>query len=388
MWAFAKEAFEGSGGFADGSYIDKYPRESDEKYLERQKIAYYENMFAPKINRYIGYLFKQTPTRTTNNSLIKKIFDDVDNKGDNIDVFMSNFAKNAKVRGVNLLLVDMPKNLPLNLKDQIENRKLPYFVEILPERVTGFKLDEFGKFEYVMFSDVIDNSTANKEEIINIKRYYDKTSWAVIDEDNKIIDQGAHNLGVCPLLIFSENGEFPIIGEFTQIASLAKRHYNLLSELDEILRSQTFSILAINADNPSDVEIKLGTDNAIAYAKDLNPPQFIAPPAAPAEIYQNKIKDIEAQIDKIAYDISTNQSQESGIALDIKFQGLNSSLSNFSIRLNDLENRAFDVICKYLGINNDVVITYPKTFSIIDTQKEIAVLEEMKNSFGYILNFI
>ena len=71
MWAFAKEAFEGSGGFADGSYIDKYPRESDEKYEERQKIAYYENMFAPKINRYIGYLFKQTPTRTTNNSLIK-----------------------------------------------------------------------------------------------------------------------------------------------------------------------------------------------------------------------------------------------------------------------------------------------------------------------------
>ena len=189
---------------------------------------------------------------------------------------------------------------------------------------------------------------------------------------------------MCPLLIFSENGEFPIIGEFTQIASLAKRHYNLLSELDEILRSQTFSDLAINADNPSDVDIKLGTDNAITYAKDLNAPEFIAPPAAPAEIYQNKIKDIEAQIDKIAYDISTNQSQESGIALDIKFQGLNSSLSNFALRLNDLENRAFDIICRYLGINNDVVITYPKTFSIIDTQKEIAVLFQYYDSIGYI----
>ena len=379
MWRFANEAFLGSGGFSDGNYLDKYPRESEEKYQERQKIAYYENMFAPKINRYIGYLFKQTPTRTSNNNLIKKIFDDVDNRGNNIDVFMSNFAKNAKIRGVNLLLVDMPKILPQNLKEQIDNRILPYFVEILPERVIEFKLDEFGKFEYVIFSDVIDNSTPNKSDIKNVKRYYDKTSWGILDEDNKIIEQGVHNLGVCPLLIFSENGEFPIIGEFTQIANLAKRHYNLLNELDEILRSQTFSVLAVNSENPSDTIIKLGTDNAITYAKGLNPPQFIAPPAAPAEIYQNKIKDIESQIDKIAYDISTNQSQESGIALDIKFQGLNSSLSNFALRLNDLENRAFDIVCKYLNIQNDITITYPKTFSIIDTQKEIAILEEMKN---------
>jgi len=378
-WIFAKEAYEGSEGFADGSYIDKYPRESDEKYTQRQKIAYYTNLFAPKVNRYIGYLFKQTPTRTSNNSLIKKIFDDVDNRGDNVDVFMSNFAKNAKVRGCNLLLVDMPKNLPASLKEQIDNRILPYFVEILPEKVIEYKLDSFGKTEYVMFNDTIDNSTTNEINITQIIRYYDKTEWKILDEDNNVIEQGSHNLGVCPVVIFSETGEFPVIGEFTQIANLAKRHYNLQSELDEILRSQTFSILTIQSDSPSDVEIKLSTDNAIAYQKDVTRPEFIAPPSAPAEIYQEKIKEIEAQIDKIAYDVSTNQAQESGIALDIKFQGLNSSLSNFAIRLNDLENRAFDIVCRYLGINNDITITYPKTFSIIDTQKEIAILEEMKN---------
>ena len=36
-------------------------------------------------------------------------------------------------------------------------------------------------------------------------------------------------------------------------------------------------------------------------------------------------------------------------------------------------------MCKYLNIQNDITITYPKTFSVIDTQKEIAILEEMKN---------
>lgn len=135
IWEFANEAYEGSGGFLTGEYIDKYPRESDEKYEERQKIAYYTNIFASKINRYTGYLFKQTPTRNSGNNLIRMIFDDVNNKGDSIDVFMSNFAKHAKVRGVNLLLVDMPKNIPATLAEQIQTRSLPYFTEIAPERL-------------------------------------------------------------------------------------------------------------------------------------------------------------------------------------------------------------------------------------------------------------
>ncbi len=202
------------------------------------------------------------------------------------------------------------------------------------------------------------------------------------DEDKNIIESGLHNLGICPVLIFAENGDFPDTGEFTQIAKLAYRHYNLLSELDEILRGETFPILTLNASTPSDVEIKIASDNAIVYQKDFNKPEFIAPPAAPAEIYLKKIEKIEATIDKIAYDITTNQSQESGIALDLKFQGLNASLSNFALRLNDLENRAFDVVCRYLGINNDITITHPKTFSIIDTQKEISILEEMKNNIN------
>jgi len=382
LWILADEAYRGSGGFLDGNYIERYPRESDEKYKNRQKIAYYENLFAVKVNRYIGYIFKNTPTRTSNNTLIKKIFDDVDNKGNNIDVFMSNFAKNAKVRGVNLLLIDMPKNMPTNLKEQIDNRILPYFVEILPERIVDFKTDKFGKFEYIMFEDTIDKSTPDNQDIEYVIRYYDKEKWVLYDEDKNIIESGSHNLGICPVLIFAENGDFPDTGEFTQIAKLAYRHYNLLSELDEILRGETFPILTLNASTPSDVEIKIASDNAIVYQKDFNKPEFIAPPAAPAEIYLKKIEKIEATIDKIAYDISTNQSNESGIALDLKFQGLNASLSNFALRLNDLENRAFDVVCRYLGINNDITITYPKTFSIIDTQKEISILEEMKNNIN------
>jgi len=256
---------------------------------------------------------------------------------------------------------------------------LPYFVEIAPERLIKYKLDKYGKFEFVAFSDYVDNSTFEKNEIIEIIRYFDKNEWRIYDKDYNLIESGEHNLGICPLIIFSETGIFPDVGEFTQIASLAKRHYNLLSELDEILRGETFPILTLNADNPSDVELKIASDNAIVYQSGMNKPEFIAPPSAPAEIYLKKIKDLENQIDKIAYDISTNESNESGIALDLKFQGLNASLANFAIRLEDLERRAFDIVCKYLNIQNDITIQYSHNFSIVDVNKEIEILSEMKN---------
>jgi len=72
LWTFANNAYKGSGGFSDGSYIDRYPRESDEKYKNRKEIAHYINLFAPKVNRYIGYIFKSTPMRSSNNTLIKR----------------------------------------------------------------------------------------------------------------------------------------------------------------------------------------------------------------------------------------------------------------------------------------------------------------------------
>jgi len=380
-YKFIKEAYDGSGGFLNGGYIDKFPRESDEKFKERQKIAYYTNMFASKINRYNGYLFKTAPFRMSSSNLIKMIFNDADNSGNSIDVFMSSFAKESKALGSGIVLIDMPKDIPTDLKTQIEKRAVPYFTKIDISSVDKYKLDEFGKFEYISYKSVIDNSTFEEDDKKEVIRYYDRTSWKVI-EDGKVVDGSDHNLGVCPVVSFGENGIFPDSGEFNQIAYLQKRHYNLKSELDEILRGQTFALLTINATGNSESEIKVSTDNALVYGKDLKAPDFIAPDNNSANIYQNEIENITNDINKIAYDILTNNQQESGIALDIKFQGLNGSLSNFAMRLEDFERNCFNIACLYLGINNDVVINYPKSFNIVDVEKEVGILSDIK-ALGY-----
>lgn len=381
-WAFAVEAYEGSGGFDTKVYIDKHARESDTKYEERQKIAYYSNIFVQKVGRYIGYLYKTSPIRVSKDKMIQLIFNDANNAGDNMDVFMSGLSKLAKVRGTAVVLIDMPKVMPKTKGQQIEQRAVPYFVNIIPENIVAYKMDKFGKFEYVAYSDVIDNSTYDKEDKTEVIRYYDKKDWKVITKNGKAVDNGSHNLGICPIIHMGENGVFPDIGEFTQVSKIAKRHFNLESEMDDIMRGQTFSILTLQADNPSDVAITLSTDNAIKYGKGMNAPSFIAPDVSPAETYEKKIKALEVRIDDITYDISTGLSAESGVALDIKFQGLNGSLSNFAMRMEDFEIRLFDVANRYLKSKAVVQIMYPKTFDITDLEKEIATLDKIK-SLGY-----
>ena len=140
-WEFAIEAYEGSGGFADKSYLDQHIRESDDKFTERKKITDYSNIFVQKVNRYTGYLFKTAPTRASKNELIKKIFENADNTGNSIDIFMSNFSKPAKVRGTGIVLVDMAKVIPLTLKEQLDSRAVPYFVDIKPEKNFKYKLN-------------------------------------------------------------------------------------------------------------------------------------------------------------------------------------------------------------------------------------------------------
>jgi len=286
---------------------------------------------------------------------------------------MQNFATLAKVTGVGVVLIDMPSSLSNNLQDQLQNRELPYLVDINPSNITEYTVDNFGKFESVSFTDymLIDG------EREQITRTYDKTSWSVKKEDT-LINSGDHNLGVCPVLFLSERGKFNSIGEFSSVAKLQKRHYNLQSELDEILRYQTFPVLTMQGDL-EDNDIKVSNDSIILYDREVSSPDFIAPPSAPAELYQSRIKEIEGQISSVCYDTTTNQSKESGIALDIKFQGLNSALSTYSTQLEDFENRVFNVICRYLKLNNDISISYPKTFSIIDVLQEVAIFAQMKD---------
>jgi hypothetical protein len=366
------DALNGTGGFSDGTYLVQYPRESDDKFERRQAIAWYANALRPACQRFVGYLTKRPPFREVSQPAFTALLDSCNWPNDNLDVFWSQFMTDAKARGAMLLLVDMP---PEGLET---DRTWPILSSIPLERLTAYAMNPQGALASVSFSDTL--TIDGKETAVS--RVYDETGWRV-RLGTTLLSQGTHSLGVCPVLAFAESGAFPGLGEFATIAHLSKRLYNLRSELDEILRSQTFSLLTYKV--PTDrypldlgaIAQTIGTHNLLQTFPEGA--EFIAPPEGPARVYLDVIAQVEGLIRQAALmvDIPNSNNQESGVALQLRFQALNSSLVGFARRMEDFERRMWELAGRWLGIEPQVSVSWGKDYSIADLKTEIEVAQNM-----------
>jgi hypothetical protein len=367
---FIANALNGSGGFKDGSYIIKYPRESDEKYERRKEIAWYVNDLKEACLRFVGYLSRKSPSRILNNDLLDLFAQDCDWQGNSLDVLWSDFTIDAKARGIMLLLVDMPA------ANQETDRTFPYIASIVPEIVDKYEVNERGLITWIEITGttIVDGKT------VDILRGWDITKWWV-RKGTTFLSQGDHNLGVCPVISFAES-TFPLEGSFAQIADVSKRLYNARSELDEILRSQTFSILTYQTPPqqmiPLDVATvagQIGTNNMLIHSGET--PSFVAPPSGPSDIYIKVIADLQDKIGSIGH-ILEPIAGDTGIALNYKFQQINSALSQWATKLLDTERKIWDLVCLWLGLENKTQISWERDFSTTDLTNELNILAAMQ----------
>jgi hypothetical protein len=366
------------------SYLVSYPRESDAKFARRNEIAFYASPLARACSRFVGYLSMRPPVRDLPNPLYSTIAENVDGRGNSIDVFLRQFSVDAKARGAMLLLVDMPRETVSSLAEQLRMRAVPYWTAIKPENVTDYQVGDDGKFDFVEFTGNI--STGEDGQRSPCTWRFDRSEWKACDKDGEALAEGQHALGECPVLIFTEGGDFPNFGPFAAIADLARRLFNLDSELDEILRAQTFSLLTMQVPDGSTDEQKLsaakvagetiGTSNLMVHSGST--PAFIAPPDGPARVYLDRIKSINQQIDEIGLNVATVNQQESGIAMSMRFQAINGELSAFSERMEDLERRAWDMSRRWLGLTQEPTIRWSRDYNLADVQIELGILSEMQ----------
>jgi hypothetical protein len=376
---------DGSAVLSGISYLVRYPRESNAKFARRNEIAFYAAPLALACSRFAGYISMAAVQRELPNAQFSKIAEDVDGKGNAVDVFWSQFIIQAKARGSMLLLVDMPASLPRTQAEQLNTRQLPFWTMIEPESLTDFEIGEDGKFEFVEFAGNFKRDDGTRTACT---WRFDRAAWSAVDKEKRPLGSGAHPLGECPVLIFTEGGDFPHFGPFSAIADLSKRLFNADSELDEILRSQTFSLLTMQVPDESTDAQKLaaaqvagqsiGTSNLMVHSGST--PAFIAPPDGPATVYLDRIKRLEAKIDEVGLNVATVNAQESGIAMQMRFQAINGELSRFSLRLEDLERRAWDLSRKWLGMQQAPTVAWPRDFNLADVEQELKILAEMTSS--------
>jgi hypothetical protein len=367
------------------SYLVKYPRESDDKFARRNEIAFFDSPLAEACQRFAGYISTREASRDLPSQLYVTMADDIDGKANSLDVFWQDFMVQAKARGSMLLLVDMPQVIPSNQGAQLQTRALPYWTMIRPEFLHSYRIAENGKFEFAKFT----GTYVKDGEDVPCVWHFDRAGWAVrSDTEEETFEQGEHGLGECPLLIFTESSDFPCFGSFASIADLSRRLFNLDSELDEILRSQTFSLLTMHVPEDAAASDKLtaarvagetiGTNNLMVHSGST--PAFIAPPDGPARIYMDRIKQMWERIDRIGLNVASVNAQESGIAMQMRFAAINGELARFASRMEDLERRAWELSGKWLRLDARPAIEWPRDFNVRDLAAEMKVLQDMQST--------
>ena len=369
----------------DESYLVKYPRESDEKFARRCDIAFYASPLSKVTSRFVSHISSKPVQRDINNGLLRNIYDDTDGKGNEIDVFWQGFMVEAKARGSMLLLIDMPRVLPDNMQSQLSERASPYWTPICPELLVDWVLGDDGRFDTASFTGSYKDDEGKEQSCI---WQFDREAWSCTDKDGNRVDGDEHGLGECPLLIYTEGGDFPSFGAFAPIADLSKRLYNLDSEMDEILRSQTFSLLTMQVPEESADEQRLEAAKTVGETISTNnlmmhsgsTPSFIAPPDGPANIYQERIKDMRRMINDIGLEIASPEQRESGIAMQMRFQAVNAELGRFSARMEGMERRAWEVTAKWLNMDEVPEIMWPRDFNIANPEQELSILRDMQET--------
>jgi len=376
-YQFLLDAYTGEGGFWDGSYLIKHPRESDEKYERRKALAVYPNYVKKVVRAYLGHLFKVLPQRENLNEVYSRFVQDADRKKTYFDDVAKKAMLLSMIMGVCFAVVDKPRETALTRAEELEKRLFPYVVLKKPSEVAVYKTDELG-LTMISFREI-------DEQGLLRYRIFTRKEWIIAQEPEGrgVIEKGEHGLGVVPVvpLYSMEVLTDSIFGTpwILDIAELNFDLYNALSELRELLRSQTFSILAFPAKDVAEAaklrDITLSTENALPYNPEAGgKPDFIAPPEGPVRLYLEYIEKIILHIYKIAgieFLGTEAKSGKSGVAFSFMFQEMDAVLQGWAGALEEWEYRIAELVCRWEGENFEGNITYNKRFNLVDLAQEI-----------------
>lgn len=392
-YQFLRDAYTGQGGYADGSYLVRHPRESDDKYKRRKELAWYPNYTKKIVNSFLGHLFRKPAERDLGDHPLFELFcDDVDRGGRRITRYMRNAFRLALNCGTVFIIVDKPQEAATSRADEIEKRLYPYLTMRLPEHLQAWSLGENGHLDEITFAESRMDSDGESDTVY---RTFTRMTWKVSEdlEGEKVIEQGGHNLGVCPVVPLHcdeplEQGQLLATPWTYDLAKANRNLFNQVSEHQDILRSQTFSILTLPARTREEAQafagMSIGTDNALAF----NPegggrPEFVSPSDGPAASYLDSMRECVKTIYRMAClefagGGEASGERRSGVAMAFHFQEAGRLLSEFAAQIEVSERRIAYIVHLWMGAEFKGHIAYPRSFDLVD------LAEELKNALDSI----
>jgi hypothetical protein len=395
-WNFFVEAYEGGKSFAHNEdNLFKHPREHKDDYRERLKRSHYLNYCEPLVDFFTAFIFAETIQRNGGSSadFYNDFIRDVNKKGEDITSFMQQVSDDKQIYGMVYVLVDSPKTSGTLTKFQEKALGIrPYWVEIRPDEVLDWVVDDFEKYLYLKRKQCFDTYNAGVRKCI--ERYTEWSMDSIVITDVDVTEPNKPKL-LAPTTAPNALGEVPIVmlrykrgkinrfmGEsfLKDLAANNREVMNLTSLIQEFLYRQCFNILAIETDMQMPLaqqqEGEIGTANTMEYPKGANAPQYIAPDSKPASFIQEERSRIVNEMYKRAAQDTVNELfngvKSSGFSKSQSFSTTVPKIASRAETLEKAENRLMELTMKYMGKTWDGKVKYKDRYELTNITDALA----------------
>ena len=424
-WGLYHDAYWGEGGFATGGYLVPHPLEKtttgdsitySTSFQARQELAWYLNYCAYLVDAKHSHLFKKTIIRKATNTGLGDWMEDVDGRGTKFGSYLKEVQRDAQIYGHMVVSMDRPFSEQLAAKEKSvgyvtkgDEKALgihPYLHSADPTEMVDWALDRVGNFLWVKLKEVhykygdlpfgqtdpmLERTPVNclriwtreTMKLYALEQGKDKTGVTLLQEQ-------AHNLGVVPTVVLynaiGKKNELSGKSALHDIVGPVHRLYNLLSELDEWLRNQAFSVLTfpVHPDDTAPDKIEVGSNRALPFnATSATGPQFISADPSSGAVLEQRIVKVVEEIHRLGNMKFKGGVVQSGAAWAFDWEEVNNSLRS---QAQEQERSEMKLVrlwhvwdspgkmpeAKDLGYE----VQYPESYSYSDEETVMSLLEE------------
>lgn len=394
-WEFLEETYSGGREWFD-SNIFRYIKEGDKEYNDRLRRCYRFNHTREVVDLVDKYLFKQNITRNEDDApqCVKDFWKRSTRNGLSIEEFMRQNSKKASIGGRIGIVVDTTASpIVISKAEERAAGVQTYAYAVGPEQLLDYSFDSKGNLNWILIKeckrDDEDPFESSGDEIERF-RLWTQNDWKLYEEQGTgrrkkivLVDSGEHNLGEVPVILADNiisDEPYCSPAMIDDIAYLDRAVANYLSNLDAIIQDQTFSQLAMPAQNMLPGEdnytklLEMGTKRVFLYDGEGGAqPFYLSPDPKQAELILAAIHKIINEIyhtvglagERTKSDNSLGIDNSSGVAKAYDFERVNALLAAKADSLEVVENKIARLVALWNGEESrvtDELVSYPDDF--------------------------
>lgn len=343
-------------------YLPREPREQEDSWKARLNRSVLTPFTKRLISNAAGLVLRRPIHLEGGDPFWEETFrKNVDGDGTSLDQFAKKRLEIALSYGIAYMMVDAPENRAENAAEELNNALRPYFVQIDPWQVLGWRREsddpgaQLTMFRYQ--EEMKTNDGLYGEEWKMVARVIKPGMFSVYDSENKSVKNGEFGLDYVPVIgIYGEREGFMVgTPPLADVARLNVTHFQRMADLLHSLHVAAIGLLVLE-DYDSDEGI-----TGLSYAIRMNQPSkayWVKCDAGSFDAQANALERLENQMSHLGVTKLLGQKfvAESADAKRIDQQQANSVLATVSLELENALNEGFRIAGEYMGLEPPKVV--------------------------------